>query len=71
MCSRVLRWLIDFPPTHKHHHTTKHTQFKGQPIRVPYAFVTEAAEHPSFPRYHCPALIIHGLKDEVCVSCFG
>ena len=56
----------------------QNTQFKGQPIRVPYAFVTEAAAHPPFPRYHCPALIVHGLKDEVrgcgcgCVSfCIG
>jgi hypothetical protein len=32
---------------------------------VPYAFVTEAKQHPPFPRYRCPALIIHGLRDTV------
>ncbi len=46
-------------------HTPGATQFKGQPIRVPYAFVTEASEHPPFPRYRCPALVVHGLRDDV------
>lgn len=32
---------------------------------MPYAFVTEAQEHPPFPRYRCPALIIHGSQDDV------
>ncbi|KAG5180052.1 CYTH-like domain-containing protein [Tribonema minus] len=32
---------------------------------MPYAFVAESALLPPYPAYQCPAVILHGLEDEV------
>lgn len=40
-------------------------QVKGERVDIPYDFVSDAMSHPPFPVYHCPALLIHGLKDKV------
>lgn len=34
-------------------------------VRVPWSFIEDGCRHPPFPSYTAPALIIHGLRDEV------
>ncbi|CAM9546912.1 unnamed protein product, partial [Hapterophycus canaliculatus] len=37
----------------------------GGEANVPWAFVREARRQPDYPAYACPAVIVHGLLDDV------
>ncbi|CAM9451133.1 unnamed protein product [Chrysoparadoxa australica] len=41
------------------------TASSGEEVSIPWTFVEDGMKQPAFPAYTCPAVIIHGINDEV------
>lgn len=39
--------------------------YTKNPINVPYSFFTSCGEIPAYPKYNCPAVLVHGKNDDV------
>ena len=38
---------------------------QGESVEIPWSFVEDGLSHPSFPEVQCPAIIIHGIFDNI------